>query len=257
MEEGSRTLLVVDDHPVNQKVLQLLLDYMGYACHLASSGQEAVDAAKRNEYPLILMDLMMPGIDGFRATQLIREFEFNRGRHTPIIAVTAMSKDDVRARCLAAGMDDYMSKPISKEILQHKLDHWMPVAMNNTPDDFQSGANAAISDYPIDRTRLKLLYETDDLEPILRLFLDVTETLLAQLEAAIGEKNVPLVTRMAHELKGSSYAVSARELAKLSLELEQAGEEQKWSEAIKIYTALALSFLRVKEYLSSESQAFV
>jgi CheY-like chemotaxis protein/HPt (histidine-containing phosphotransfer) domain-containing protein len=246
------TVLIVDDHPVNQKVLQILLGYLGYTCNTVSNGRDAIEVATQSQFAVILMDIMMPGIDGYQATEKIREFEFATGRHTPIIAVTALSQDHVREKCLASGMDDYISKPISKEILQTKLDHWIKLSMSSLPDDYQSNVVATIDDFPIDRERLKLLYETDDLEPILLLFLEVTETLLAELESAIGEKNIAKVAYKAHELKGSSYAVSAREMAKLSLELEHASEEQRWSEALKIHAGLALGFLRVKEYLAKE-----
>jgi CheY-like chemotaxis protein len=252
MPQNSPPVLIVDDHPVNQKVLQLLLEYLGFPSDTAATGIEAVELAKRTQYSVILMDVMMPGMDGFQATEKIRESEFATGRRTPIIAVTALSKEDVRGRCLAAGMDDYISKPISKEILHMKLDHWMQLTMIPTPDDYQSNAVAALDEYPIDRARLKLLYDVEDLEPVLKLFLEVTETLMAELETAIGERNVAKVSYTAHELKGSSYAVSAREMAKLSLELEHAGEEERWSEALKIYTGLALGFIRVKEFLSKE-----
>lgn len=246
-------VLVVDDHPVNQKVLQLLLQYLGFLAQTVSNGQEAVDAAMQNQYAVILMDVMMPGMDGFVATEKIRQFEFATGRHTPIIAVTALSEDDIRQRCLAAGMDDYISKPISREILHTKLDHWMKLTMVSVPDDYQSNSVAALNEHPIDRARLRLLYEMDDLEPILQLFLQVTETLLRELDLAIGERNVVKVAHTAHELKGSSYAVSAREMAKLSLELEHAGQEERWSEALMIYAGLAHGFLRVKEFLNKES----
>lgn len=255
MPETTLPVLIVDDHPVNQKVLQVLLQYLGYPCHLACSGKQAIEKARQNQYAVILMDIMMPEIDGFAATQQIRELEFATGRRTPIIAVTALNKDDIREQCLAAGMDDYISKPISKEILHRKLDHWVPVAMTSSIDDYQSEVvGVASGDDPIDRTRMELLYEISDLEPILNLFLEVTEPLLSQLHSAIGDKNVPLVCQTAHELKGSSYAVSAREMAKLSLELEEAGQQERWAEAVKIYTALACGFLRVKEYLSCESR---
>jgi CheY-like chemotaxis protein/HPt (histidine-containing phosphotransfer) domain-containing protein len=245
-------VLIVDDHPVNQRVLQILLNYLGFSSHTASNGSEAINLATTNQYAVILMDLMMPVVDGFEATEKIREFEFATGRHTPIIAVTALSQDHVRERCLSSGMDDYISKPISREILRAKLDHWMQLTMTVTEDDYQSDAVAPLDEYPIDKARLKLLYEMDDLEPILKLFLEVTETLMGELKSAIGEKNVGKVEHTAHELKGSSYAVSAREMAKLSLELEHAGAEERWSEALKIYTGLALGFLRVKEFLSKE-----
>ncbi|HEY9793145.1 MAG TPA: response regulator [Candidatus Obscuribacterales bacterium] len=252
MTNNLATVLVVDDHPVNQKVLQLLLDHMGFASDVAANGRQAVEMAQRNRYAVILMDVMMPEMDGFEATQKIRDYEFDKAIHTPIIAVTALSEDRVREKCLLSGMDDYISKPIAKEILLHKVERWMQLSTAAViADDQQSEAMEAMGEHPIDSARLKLLYEMEDLQPILHLFLDVTETLLQQLKAAIGEQNASMVAYTAHELKGSSYAVSAREMAKLSLELEHAGGEGRWNEALKIYAALALGFCRVKEYLQN------
>ena len=248
-------VMLVDDHNVVRSGLATFLrayedlDLVGEA----KNGLEALNLCRSKKPDVILMDLMMPEMDGFQATEKIREIEFGTGRHTPIVAVTAMSQSCVREKCLAAGLDDYISKPISREILRSKLDHWMQLTMTSIPDNYQSDAVVPLDEYPIDRARLHLLYEVDDLEPILKLFLEVTETLLGELESAIGERNVTKVAHTAHELKGSSYAVSAREMAKLSLELEHAGAEERWNEALKIHAGLAHGFLRVKEFLSKDT----
>jgi len=103
---------------------------------------------------------------------------------------------------------------------------------------------------PIDRDYLNLLYGLQQLDEVLELFLTVTDTLLGQLESAIEHHDVSVVRHMANEIKGSSYAVSAREMARLCLDLEHAGEEQNWTEAEKLYASLGLAFARVREYLT-------
>ncbi len=249
---GSAPILVADDHLVNQMVLKALLKKLGYQADFVNDGREAIEAAAAHPYRIILMDLMMPVVDGIQAAKAIRKREFASGQHTPIIAVTAVSQADARERCIAAGMDDYMTKPIDREILQQKIEHWMNTAVAGRPDDVRVD-KPGVSVEPIDTARLRLLYGKIDLDKILTVFLSITEALLSELEKAIGERNIN-VTLMAHEIKGSSYAVSAGEMAQLCLRLEHAGERQDWTEAMQIYAALKLAFLRVKEHLKRKTE---
>ena len=117
-------LLLAEDNPVNQKVACKMLEKMGYRVDVASNGQEAVAAHQRTPYPLIFMDCQMPEVDGFEATALIRKME-GRSAHTPIVAMTANAMQGDRERCLAAGMDDYVAKPIRPKDLQTVLDAWL------------------------------------------------------------------------------------------------------------------------------------
>ncbi len=117
-------LLLAEDNPVNQKVACKMLEKLGYRVDVASNGQEAVAAHERAPYPLIFMDCQMPEVDGFEATALIRKME-GRSAHTPIVAMTANAMQGDRERCLAAGMDDYVAKPIRSKDLQAVLDTWL------------------------------------------------------------------------------------------------------------------------------------
>jgi two-component system sensor histidine kinase/response regulator len=124
---GSRgRLLVVEDNVVNQKVAVRLLENLGYKADVAASGLEAIDALRLLPYDMVLMDCHMPEMDGFDATRRIRELE-TRGdsnRHIPIIALTANAMEEDRERCLRAGMDDYISKPVSVDQLIRTLAKW-------------------------------------------------------------------------------------------------------------------------------------
>ncbi|MEQ1889651.1 MAG: response regulator [Alphaproteobacteria bacterium] len=117
------SVLLVEDYPASLMVGTMLLEHLGYAVETATSGQEAIDKAEAACEPFlaILMDVQMPGMDGFTAMKFIREQEQEKGYNNTIIAVTAQALAGDRERCLAAGMDDYISKPINPDILAKKL----------------------------------------------------------------------------------------------------------------------------------------
>jgi PAS domain S-box-containing protein len=120
-------ILLVEDNPSNQAVALQQLNKLGYAADLAANGQEAVARLTRtgHGYKLVLMDCQMPGVDGFQATRAVRDWERNNGGHVPIIAMTAQAMKGDRERCIAAGMDDYLSKPVRLEDLRQILNRWL------------------------------------------------------------------------------------------------------------------------------------
>jgi CheY-like chemotaxis protein len=123
--ESRGVVLVVDDSDVNQLVAAGLLAHLGYTAEVAEDGREAVELFDRRAYDAILMDVQMPVMDGYDATREIRLLEKGL-RRTPIIAMTATVTDGERERCLAAGMDDYLAKPIQKDVVSAMLERWVP-----------------------------------------------------------------------------------------------------------------------------------
>ena len=132
--ESPLKVLVVEDHPVNQTIIRAMLARMGCAIDMADNGVQALSAFEKNTYDLVLMDCQMPEMDGFDTTRAIRERETlnpTMGR-VPVIALTALAMLGDAERCLAAGMDDYLTKPIQLEQLSAKMQRWRPTA-ESTP----------------------------------------------------------------------------------------------------------------------------
>ncbi|MCG8608899.1 MAG: response regulator, partial [Pseudomonadales bacterium] len=117
-------VLLVEDNAINQKVAARMLEKLGCKVDIADHGQAAVDAWREKEYDLILMDCQMPGMDGYEATRLIRELEADLGQRTPIVALTANVMDRDKRKCTEAGMDDHISKPVSRDTLRKILEHF-------------------------------------------------------------------------------------------------------------------------------------
>ncbi|MEO7103606.1 MAG: response regulator [Gemmatimonadaceae bacterium] len=138
-DKARARVLVAEDNPVNQRVASHMLNKLGYRCDIASNGKEAVDMLAQLPYDLVLMDCQMPEMDGYMATRTIREREISGGRHTPIIAMTANAMREDRARCLDAGMDGFIPKPIALEELETAMECWIP-------DDVKPGAKPAALD---------------------------------------------------------------------------------------------------------------
>jgi CheY-like chemotaxis protein len=200
----------------------------------------------------------MPGMDGFEATKAIRKLEGLRGTYTPIIAVTALAMVGDRERCIAVGMDDYISKPIDRQMLKIKLNHWLQkdfVLRNQelAKKYSQYVPTANMEEDPIDLAELEEFY-AEDLEDVLNTFVESTSKLLQDISVTIGDRNDVSLAHMAHELKGSSASVGAKSLAKLALFLERAAGLRDWVEARDTFAALEASFERVERFLKRRGE---
>jgi CheY-like chemotaxis protein len=195
---GARILLA-EDNPVNQEVALGMLENLGCTAELAASGLEAVEAALRAGFDLILMDCQMPGMDGYEATQRIREHEQAAGgkkEPTPIIALTAHAMQGDREKCIAAGMDDYLTKPFNLEQLSAALHRWLrprgePAGNGQRPE---AGSSPAAAPPSLDRKSLETLRSLqhtgrpDLLERVIRIYLEDSLRLLEELREAVAQE---------------------------------------------------------------------
>lgn len=257
-----RLILLAEDHPLNQKVALLLLERMGFEVHVVANGAQAVDAVKRNCYDAILMDCHMPEMDGFDATREIRRFEEASGQHVPIIAVTALAMAGDRERCLAAGMDDYITKPIDRELLRQKLVYWMNpgtisaiTSPGNVVPIFDS-AFTTTSDAKDEPLSISHFFDSygEEAPDLLLLFVHSSERIVGSIKDAIQKEESANVGRLAHELKGASWAVGADELARLSVFLEQAAGQANWRLVHRTFARLHHHFEDVKRFVEKAIQ---
>ncbi|HEY2859024.1 MAG TPA: response regulator, partial [Terracidiphilus sp.] len=181
-------VLVAEDNLTNQKVIVLRLEKLGCTTHVVQNGYEALEATRTMQFDVILMDCQMPVMDGLEATAQIRK---DGGRHIPIIALTANAMEGERERCLAAGMDDYLSKPVQVKDLSSKLEHWLgqspqkapAAATAPRPADMHEALNTFIrsmEDEGIARDEIDVLFGS---------FLESSSALMKDLQAAISKKD--------------------------------------------------------------------
>ena len=127
-ENGRPSILIAEDNLINRKVIERMVQKLGYRADLVSNGREALEALAQLPYGLVFMDCQMPEMDGFEACREIRNRDL-AGARIPIVAITANAMKGDRERCLAAGMDDYVSKPFKQDDLKTVLEKWIPVAV--------------------------------------------------------------------------------------------------------------------------------
>jgi signal transduction histidine kinase/HPt (histidine-containing phosphotransfer) domain-containing protein/ActR/RegA family two-component response regulator len=218
--EGVR-LLVVDDHPVNRDVLVRQLGLFGLAADTAEEGSEALEAWAPGRYAAVLADLHMPGMDGFELTRRLRAREAENGAaRTPIVAVTANAMRGEEERCLAAGMDAYLAKPVAIDRLRATLERWLAIG------DGAMAAPSAGAGAAIDRNVLAswLGDDRDGVEELLRKFRDSAIESEQAINAAWRAADLAGLAAAAHRLKGAAQAVGAARLGTAADGLEQAGK---------------------------------
>ncbi len=235
-------ILVVDDHPVNLLFMRKVLKKLGFAdVDEGRSGREALNYFKTGDYDLIFMDCQMPEMDGFEASEHIRDMEGDSIGAIPIIAVTADAMKGARERCIDAGMNDYISKPIDVEKLTHILSRWLPsnkhegTVADGLDDDNARQERAGLNiepgdDIPIDLEHFMFMFEDCDkaeIKEMADLFIEQAElSLIALLEHCLdGEQEE--WRKAAHKLKGSAANMGAKDLSSVCLEAEQKMHESR------------------------------
>jgi PAS domain S-box-containing protein len=218
--------LVAEDNPVNQKLVLKMLSFAGHSTELASTGQEAVQMASAQSFDVILMDVQMPGMDGLEATALIRESERGTDSHVPILAMTAHAMPGDRERCLRAGMDGYLSKPVRIADLLRAVDHFASRAESAFEQDaleLQVGDTGSkrMGELDYSAALARVGGDSDLLEELAGMFLEEYPKLLEEIRRGLGEQNATVASNAAHQLKGLLAQFGAETARQAAYAVEQ------------------------------------
>src|SRR5579884_129654 len=218
------SVLLAEDNIVNRKVALRLLERWGCRTHSVANGKEALAAWERKSFDLILMDVQMPEMDGLEATAAIRQKEQETGRHIPILAMTAHALEGDRERCLAAGMDDYVPKPIDPEGLFAMLTRYIVPTGAKPARDLETPGSPPLA--VLDRERLEHVCGADPefAREVVGVFAQATAQSLTEIRAALTAGDSALLERLAHSLKGSCRTLGAALLGEICAQVEARGK---------------------------------
>jgi signal transduction histidine kinase/HPt (histidine-containing phosphotransfer) domain-containing protein len=271
-------ILVAEDNVVNQKVALLLLRELGFSAHVVSNGREAIEAVSRAPYSLVLMDCQMPELDGLEATSAIRRAETLTGRHIPIIALTAHAMQGDRERCIAAGMDDYMSKPVTADKLKTLILRWLGPDCNNEPLNSapecrkisfgeqtlperltnrflqevsrQDEVKRVEEPEPVNVQMLEDSIGRDEAHEVLSVYYASLAQLADLIDTAFANHDGAKLRLLAHELKGASGSVGAHQMATVCKEIEYSAEKGDWSACAKLLAEVKVEYRKIDAFLA-------
>lgn len=262
-------ILVADDHSVNRKITVTLVEALECRADVAVDGAEVIDAVQREHYDLVLLDCQMPDIDGYEAAREIRRLE-EQGRvtsqgslgHLPIVALTAHTSPADRDRCVQSGMDDFVSKPFTRQTLRGVLRKW--VAGRDGPGAVPAFSAATTNprpspedDAPINETAIEEILELDRLRgggvfaPFAEGFLEAVPITLEKLRTAVREDDAAGIGRSAHALNGASLNIGADHVAAASRELEALVENGSTEGASALAARIDDLYVAVKSALEA------
>jgi len=265
--QSRRRVLVAEDTPTNQKVAALLLDRLGYHAEVVANGLEAIEAIKMAPYDLILMDCNMPEMDGFAATQAIRQMQNGTG-HTPIIALTANALQGEHERCVAAGMDDYLAKPIRMERLASMLKKWLPDPLEISSAGFPKTSLPAIEELAAQSALIdevdshlselsELGIEEHDIADLIKTFLATAPGLLGQLKKAVEGSDITGASSLAHRIRGTLGSIGMFGLEREMKQVEHRCKDGSMEGVEQMLTAIAGEFQHGQAFLESRIGALI
>jgi CheY-like chemotaxis protein len=244
-------ILLVEDGLVNQQVASRLLKVRGHQVVIASNGREALRTLQDSSFDIVLMDVQMPEMDGYETTAAIRLEESRTGGHVPIIAMTAHAMMGDRERCLEAGMDDYLTKPIHAKALFETVEGFTrQVGLIEPPEAENLNTEGAID---WDTAVSRLGGRTELLQQMANLFFKECEQSLATIRDAIAAQDAVRLHRVAHLLKGTLDCFAAQEAVEAALQLERIGQQADLTEADRAFVELGSHIERVKRALRAHA----
>ncbi|MEW8052338.1 MAG: response regulator [Candidatus Thiodiazotropha sp.] len=269
--EKEARILVAEDNLVNQAVIDEMLQLFCCKVTLANNGREVLKLLSNNQYDMILMDIQMPELDGYETTQIIRKKEGKSKQHITIIALTANVMDGDQQKCLAAGMDDYIGKPVTHNKLQHILKKWLSsddATLTSSKLDEQNslpGEKPAFVEHREVQSReildgIGLLQQGqnhDIPQRIIDIYLESSSDLMDIIAEAIQQADMDSLKRAAHSLASSSAAIGADEVVAHCNALEQITSDMDSSNAAGLFSQLNTSYAVLVESLSNDRKSTV
>jgi len=262
-EPKGKVILLVEDNPTNQKMAVTMLKKAGYQVEVAENGKLAVDAVLSHNYDLVLMDVQMPEMDGFEATEAIRKSE-NKDKHNIIIAMTAHSLKGDKERCLEAGMDDYISKPIDPKEMFDVIKKWLKPGETVGSDKskaMQTQENSTKKESgseedPVDLKSAMSRFD-DDMDFYIETveeFLKHTAKELDMLKKAAESKDAGVLEKSAHSIKGAAGNLSANRIFAVARSIEDRGHDGKSTEASLLIKELEAEISRLEDFVMALSK---
>ena len=251
-EFRSLRILLAEDGLVNQQVARGLLEARGHRVVVAGNGNEAVAALERERFDLVLMDVQMPEMDGFEATDQIRRREAATGGHVPIIAMTAHALKGDRERCLASGMDGYLSKPVQARTLYDAVEGTGPTG--DAPHAVPEPQPPATDLLDWDGAVARVGGRTELLKRLVRLFFKESDRLIPEIRQAIARGDAASLRRVAHALKGSLDCFGAKSAVAAALQLEIMGRNGILPTANEVFAQLERDVERLKPALAARAE---
>ena len=251
-------VLLVDDNLINQKVAVRMLQQFGYQPDVAGNGREALDALDRKPFDFIFMDVMMPELDGLEATRLIRKLQMggdqlNYQSRIIIVAMTAHAMQGDREKCIAAGMDDYLAKPVRPKDVRDMIERWGDKVMPEARLTVPAVAANPTAEPAIDMDRMTDLTDgnLEGLRELVEMYLVQTHKQFAQMHAAIKEGNADALRRVAHSCAGASATLGMTHLVPKLRALEKLGGTGSLTGAVQICDDAAREYGRIQDFLKA------
>lgn len=259
-------ILLAEDNPMNQKLIQAILNKRQHQVIIADNGREALQKLKEESFDLMLMDAQMPEMDGYETTTRIRDMEKETGKHLPIVAITAHALKGDREKCLEAGMDEYLQKPIDavqlhevieRLVRKNREDHRTAFEKEEKTVEERDGEEEAHKeDALVDLNRMKeqLYGDVELIQEVIEIFIEDVQEQMQHMTGAIKSENYREISRIAHGFKGVLGNLGAEAACTLASELETVARGKKMDEVVPLFAKLMEQINQIIAYFDGNKQ---